>query len=247
MEVFKMSNPILANVMDNNGGYTSSVPMTVQGTVNKLFLMFALLCTSFGVVFYQYLLGYMDKVNTIGIAGLFVGLVCALVICFTRKAMWFFTPVYAFAEGACLGWVSAYMNAQYPGIVVQSVILTFLALFSLLFLYKLGAIKATEKFKSTITIAVTSIFVFYLVSYILTFFHISMPVLYSSSPFGIAFSLFVCGVAALSLIIDFDFIEKGAMNGFDKQYEWYGAFGLMATLIWLYIEILNLLAKLSRR
>ena len=245
-----MSNPVMERVMGQGGGagaFIDGMPMTVQGTVNKLFLMFALLCTSFGVVFYQYMLGFMDKVLLMTTVGTVVGLVLALVICFTRKAMGVLVPLYAFAEGMVLGGVSAVFNAKYPGIVSQTVLLTFLALFVMLGLYKIGAIKATDKFRAVIMTATRSIFLFYLVTAVLAFFNISVPVLYASNIFGIGFSAIVCGIAALNLILDFDFIERGSMNMFPKEYEWYGAFGLMVTLVWLYIEILNLLAKLNRR
>lgn len=242
-----MSNPVLSNVVEKNQGYISSTPMSVQGTVNKLFLMFALLCVSFGVVFYQFSLGYMDKVMMLTTVGAIVGFVLAMIIIFARKALHVLVPLYAFCEGMFLGGISASYNAQMPGIVAQTVALTFLALFSLLGLYKAGLIRATEKFRATILTATVAIAVFYIVAIVLSFFKISVPVLYTSSPFAIAFSAIVCVVAALNLIIDFDFVERGAMSGLDKSYEWYGAFGLMVTLVWLYVEILKLLSKINRR
>ena len=245
-----MSNPVMERVMGQGGGYGAGavgMPMTVQGTVNKLFLMFALLCTSFGVVFYQYMLGFMDKVNLMMMIGLIVGFVLAMVICFTRKAMNVLVPLYAFSEGMFLGGISAMFNVQYPGIVAQAVILTFLALFAMLALYKVGAIRATEKFRATIFTATLAIAIFYLVAFVLSFFHISVPVLYAANGFGIGFSLIVCGIAALNLILDFDFVERGATYMMPKEYEWYGAFGLMVTLVWLYLEILRLLAKVNSR
>lgn len=242
-----MSNPVLAKVMSDRSGYISSTPMTVQGTINKLFLMFALLCVSFGVVFYQYSLGYMDKVMMLTAIGSIVGFVLAMIIIFARKALNVLVPIYAFCEGMLLGGISAVCNAQMPGIVAQTVALTFLALFSLLGLYKAGVIRATDKFRATIFTATVAIGIFYLVAIVLSLFKISVPVLYSSSPYGIAFSVIVCIVAALNLILDFDFVERGAISGIDKTYEWYGAFGLMVTLVWLYVEILNLLTKLNNR
>jgi len=244
---FNMSNPVLANVIKDNNGYISSTPMTVDGTVNKLFLMFAILCVSFGVVFYQYSLGFIDKVEMLMKVGVFAGFVLAMIIIFTRKALNILVPIYAFCEGMFLGGLSAVFEAQMPGIVMQAVALTFLALFSLLGLYKAGVIRATEKFRSTILIATVAIGIFYVAALVMSFFKVQIPVLYSSTPVGITFSVIVCIIAALNLIWDFDFIERGAMSGIDKQYEWYGAFGLMVTLVWLYVEILRLLSKLNRR
>lgn len=242
-----MSNPVLANVMNDQNGYISTNPMSIQGTINKLFLMFVLLCSSFGVVFYQFSLGYMDKVLMLMTVGGIVGFILAMIIIFSKKALHVLVPAYAFCEGMLLGGISAFFNNEFPGMVAQAVALTFLALFSLLGLYKAGAIRATDKFRATILISTISIGIFYLVALVLGFFHINVPILYASTPIGIGFSAIICVVAALNLILDFDFIERGAMNGIDQKYEWYGAFGLMITLVWLYIEILNLLAKLNRR
>lgn len=237
-----MSNPIMQTFAQEN--VISSNPMTIQGTVNKLFVMFALLCVSFSVVFAQFGLGYTDKVMAMTTIGLVVGFILAMVISFTKKAMHILVPIYAFCEGMLLGGISAVFNAQYPGIVSQTVALTFMTLFALLILYRTGVIKATDKFRGTVITATVGIGFFYFVAIILSMFNIQMPVLYSSSIFGIGFSLIVCVVAALNLILDFDMIENGATRGFDKTYEWFAAFGVMATLVWLYLELLRLLAKL---
>ncbi len=242
-----MSNPILSKGFENQEGIVSSNPMTISGTVNKTFLMFVLMTISFGVVFYQYNLGYMDKVSMMTMAGLIVGFILAMIIIFTRKAMGVLVPLYAFAEGAALGGISAMFNAQLPGIVPQAVALTLLTLFTMLALYKAKVIRATERFVGTIVTATGAIALFYIVALVMGLFGKSMTVLYSSSPIGIAFSVIVVLVAAANLIIDFDFIEKGAFRGLDRQYEWYGSFGLMVTLVWLYMEILRLLSKINNR
>lgn len=242
-----MSNPVLTNAMRDENGYISATPMSIQGTVNKLFLMFILLCASFGVVFYQYSLGYMDKVMMLTTIGGIVGFILAMIIIFSKKALQILVPAYAFCEGMALGGISAIYNTAFQGIVPQAVTLTFLALFSLLGLYKVGAIRATDKFRATILISTIAIGIFYLVAFVLSFFHINVSILYASTPIGIGFSAITCVIAALNLILDFDFIERGAMNGIDQKYEWYGAFGLMITLVWLYVEILRLLAKMNRR
>lgn len=243
-----MSNPIMAKGF-SKGEYINSEPMTINGTLNKLFVMFVLLLVSFGVVWNQYSLGFMDKVNILTTVGAIGGLALALIICFTRKAMGILVPIYAFCEGMALGGISASFNAVLPGIVSQAVAGTFFTLFALLALYKAGIIRVTAPFRSTIFVATVGITLTYLVSMILSLFgvHALSAALMSSSSFGIAFSAIVCIVAALNLTLDFDFIEKGAQMGYGKDMEWYGAFGLMVTLVWLYLEILRLLAKLNSR
>ena len=243
-----MSNPIMARGF-NQEQYINAEPMTINGTLNKLFVMFVLLLVSFAVVWNQYSLGFVDKVNTLTTTGAIVGFILALIICFTRKAMNILVPIYAFCEGMVLGGISAVFNASMPGIVSQAVAATFFTLFALLALYKAGIIKATETFCSTVIVATIGIALTYLVSIVLSLFgvHALSAALMSSSPIGIAISAIVCLVAAFNLILDFDFIERGAQMGFGKEMEWYGAFGLMVTLVWLYLEILKLLAKLNSR
>jgi uncharacterized YccA/Bax inhibitor family protein len=154
--------------------------------------------------------------------------------------------VYAILEGLVIGGISAYAEAQLKGIVFQAVALTFGTLFSLLVAYRSGVIKVTEKFRLGVVAATGAIFLVYLVSIVLGFFGVSVPLIYSGGTFGILFSLFVVVIAALNLVLDFDFIEQGARQGAPKYMEWYGAFGLMVTLIWLYIEFLRLLTKLRQ-
>ena len=245
-----MSNPIMSRGFSAENQYISSTPMTINGTINKLFIMFALLIVSFGVVWNQYSLGFLDKVNLLTMTGVFGGFILAMIIAFSRKAMNVLVPIYAFCEGMALGGISAIFNASMPGIVPQAVAATFFTLFALLLAYKSGLIKATEKFRSTLIIATLGIGLFYLVAIILSLFNINTlftGLISSVSTTGIAFTAIVCVVAALNLILDFDFIEKGAQYGFSKEMEWYGAFGLMVTLVWLYLEILKLLAKLNER
>ena len=146
-----------------------------------------------------------------------------------------------------LGGISSIFEAQYPGIVIQAVALTFGTLFCLLIAYRSGVIKATENFKLGVVAATGAIAIIYLVSMVMGFFGVSMPMIHSSGPMGIIFSLFVVTIAALNLVLDFDFIEKGAEANAPGYMEWYGAFGLIVTLIWLYLEILRLLSKLQRR
>ncbi len=240
-------NPVFSHYTDDVIVATEA-PMTIQGTLNKLLMLFGIMAMSGGVVWYQYLMGYVDKVNFMTIAGFVVGLVVAMVIIFKKNLAPTLAPVYAFAQGALLGGFSSFLNAKFPGIVIQAVALTFLAVFTMALLYKAGVIRATEKFRGTIITATISVMIFYLIGIILSWgFHINLGLIYSSSPISIGFSILVVGLASLNLIIDFDFIEQGAAQFMPKTFEWYGAFGLLVTILWLYIEILRLLSKLRDR
>ncbi len=181
------------------------------------------------------------------IGGAIGGLIVALVTVFKKTWAGITSPVYALLEGLFLGGISAIFEAQYPGIVIQAVALTFGTLFSLLLAYKSRLIKVTENFKLGVAAATGSIFLIYLANMLLGFFGIHMPFIHESGIIGIGFSLVVVVIAALNLVLDFDFIENGAASGAPKYMEWYAAFGLMVTLIWLYLEMLRLLAKLRSR
>jgi len=179
--------------------------------------------------------------------GFILGLIMAFITCF--KPAWSPTtaPIYCLFEGLFLGGFSAFINAAYPGIPLLAVSLTFGILFSLLMAYKSGWIQATENFKLGVVAATGGIFLVYLVSFILSFFGGGIPFIHSSGLIGIIFSFFVVGIASLNLVLDFDFIEQGSEDGAPRYMEWYAAFGLMVTLIWLYIEIVRLLVKLRSR
>ena len=181
------------------------------------------------------------------VGGAIVGLVAALIICFKNTWAPALAPVYALAEGLFLGGVSASLEAQYPGIVIQAVGGTFGTLFGLLLAYQSGLIKATENFKLGIVAATGGICLVYLLSMIGGFFGFPIPYIHAAGPIGIGFSLVVVVIAALNLVLDFDFIEQAAERGAPKYLEWYGAFALMVTLVWLYMEILRLLSKLRSR
>ena len=155
--------------------------------------------------------------------------------------------IYSLVEGLALGGISALFEQRYPGIAIQAVGLTFGTLFAMLLAYKTGIIRATEKFKIGVVAATGGIMLLYLVDIVLHFFSRPVPFIHEGTPIGIAFSLFVVVLAALNLVLDFDLIETGVNNGAPKYMEWYGAFGLMVTLIWLYLEILRLLGKARRR
>lgn len=242
-----MTNPVFSQRAIERDTVLSSEPMTINGAINKAFILFALMiCGSFFVwdLFFK---GFTDKAMMLGTIGFFVSIVAFLVIMFNRKVINIAAPIYAGAEGLLLGGISAMIETKYPGIAIQAVGLTFMALASMLALYRVGAIKCTDKFRSALFISTLSIAGIYLINLLGSFFGLQIPQIFTSSNLGIGFSVLVVGIAALNLIIDFDFIEKGAQNMLPKNFEWYGAFGLMVTIVWLYIEILNLLVKLRNR
>lgn len=239
----RSGNPVLRNdTFSSVASIGSDEVMTIQGTVNKTFILLLLVVFSASIVwknpaaFAPYLI-----VTWIG------SLALIILTAFNKQLVKMTAPAYALIQGLALGCISSFFEKMYPGIVVQAVGLTFGTLAALLFAYKSRLIKPTENFKLGVCAATGGIFIFYVVSMILGFFGISMPLLHSSGPFGIGFSLVIIVIAALNLVLDFDFIENGAVHGAPKYMEWYGAFGLMVTLIWLYVEILRLLAKIRNR
>ena len=243
--MFKSSNPILTRMDNtNNEVVLDSNPMTVSGTISKVFVLLLIASISGAAVIYEAMMGYADKVMMIMSIALVVGLITGLVTSFVPKLAKFLSPVYAFAEGALLAAISLFAETQFPGIALQAVAGTFIAFFVVLFLYRAGAIRATEKFRATIMSALLTILILYLAEMIGSFFNFCMPFLNGSGPVSIVASCIVVVIASLSLILDFDFIEQGAKNLLPKDFEWYASFGLLVTLVWLYIEILNLLAKL---
>jgi uncharacterized YccA/Bax inhibitor family protein len=222
--------------------------MTIQGTVNKSFVLLVLVLLSATWTWKAYLTSHDPLAITpwllIGGIG---GFIIALITIFKKAWSPVTAPMYALLEGLVLGGISSVFEAQYPGIVIQAVGLTFGTLFCLLVAYKTGLIRATENFKLGVVAATGGIALFYIVTMVLGFFNIRIPYIHESGFIGIGFSLFVVVIAALNLVLDFDFIEQGAAQNAPKYMEWYGAFGLMITLIWLYLEILRLLGKVRGR
>ena len=240
-----MSNPVLNEKFSAQEQALQGEVMTVNGTIQLTALLGLIVVMSAIFVWSRFSLGYTDLGVTLMSGGAIVGFIVAMIVIFAKVK--YLVPVYAAAEGCFLGGISATLESSYPGIVSQAVAGTFAALFSMLILYKAGMIRATEKFRSVLLISMLSILAIYLVNFIGGFFNYSVPVVNSSSNFGILFSVVVVIVAALNLILDFDYIERGAENNLPKDNEWFGAFGLMITLVWLYLEILRLLAKLNSR
>ena len=240
-----MANPILNNNFGSQERVLEGEPMTINGTLQITAFLGLLLVAAAAFVWSRYTLGYMDLAIMLTGAGVIVGFILALIIAFTKNK--YLVPVYAVCEGMALGGISATFEASYPGIVAQAVAGTFAALFAMLILYRTKAIQCTDKFRSVIFISTLSIAGIYIIDLIGHFFGLHVPLINSASNAGIAVSAVICIIAALNLIVDFDFIERGAQNLLPKDYEWYGAFGLMLTIVWLYLEILRMLAKISSR
>ncbi|WP_373048375.1 Bax inhibitor-1/YccA family protein [Vulgatibacter sp.] len=226
----------------------SGAAMTVQGTVSRTLVLLLLAVAGAATVWGPVIADPTSPVVGTGIlVGALGGLVVAMVTIFKRQWAPFTAPIYALLEGVFLGALSATFEARYPGIAIQAVGLTFGTCFALLALYKAGVLRATARFRRTVFAATGAIAVVYLASIVMGFFGMEMPLLHDSGPIGIGVSLVIVAVAALNLVLDFDLIESGAAQGAPKYMEWYGAFALMVTLVWLYLEILRLLSKLQRR
>lgn len=250
MALFKSRNPALSTDTFTKGLQVNEATsvMTINGTVDKVAILGLLV---FGSALVTWNLYWSNPdfgiIQPFVIGGFIAGLVLAIVIVFNKKMAPYLAPVYALMEGLALGGLSAFMEQIYPGIVLQAIVLTFGILFSLLLIYRLKIIQATENFKMIVASATAGIAIYYVISFIGGFFGFHMPFIHDSGTFGIIFSLVIVVIAALNLVVDFDFIEQGAKEKAPKFMEWYAAFGLMVTLIWLYLEILRLLAKLSSR
>lgn len=240
-----MPNPIFNQNAMTQERVLDAEPMTINGTINKTFILLGLLFVGSFTVWSSFFQGYTDKTMVLSITGLIGSIISFIAFMFTRNAI--AAGAYALCEGLLLGGISAIFEKMYPGIAIQAIGGTFAALFSLLFLYRTGAIRCTEKFRSVVFMSTFAILGIYIVNFIGSLFGMHVPQINTSSNIGIGFSLIVVVIASLNLIIDFDFIEQGAQRMMPKNFEWYGAFGLMVTLVWLYIEILNLLAKLRDR
>lgn len=244
---FKTSNPILKEKNFRDAEFTTSARMTVNGTLNKAILMLVVLLLTASYVWHKLSTGDLAAVQSMMMLGLFGGVGVVLYTVFTRKINAVTSLIYAGFEGLAIGGISALMNMSYPGIVLQAVTITFGIAFAMLLLYRMQIIKVTDKFRMGVMGATTGIFFIYLISMVLRMFGIQVPFIHSTGMFGIGFSLFVIGIAALNLVLDFDFIDRASTYGAPEKMEWMGAFGLMVTLIWLYIEVLRLLSILNRR
>lgn len=241
MRISGTSNPILSGKAFSVE--TSGQPMTIQGTVNKsLILFFIILIT--GSLSWRLAASNPEMLSALLWPAAIIGFVLAIITTFAKKWSMILAPLYAAAQGFFLGAISMVYNQFFTGIVIQAVLLTVGILGIMLFAYKTKIIVPTQKFRSGIIIATGGIALVYIVTMILNLFGVNVPFIHDSGPIGIGISLFIVIIAALNLILDFSFIEEVTAIGAPKYMEWYAAFGLMVTLIWLYLEILRLLSKL---
>ncbi|MDA3779755.1 MAG: Bax inhibitor-1/YccA family protein [Bacteroidales bacterium] len=254
MNIGRSSNPALSTKVFNEktNSLNDTGVMTIEGTINKSLIMLALVILG---AFYTWKIFYNASSPEIGatLIGKWIaiggigGFIMSLITIFKKTWAYFSAPLYAILEGLFLGGISAFFENQYPGIVMQAVALTFGTLFVLLFGYKTGVINVTKKFKAGVVAATGAVALVYFVSFMFSMFGNHSLLINSNGILGIGISLVVVVIAALNLVLDFDFIAKGSERGLPKYMEWYSAFGLILTLVWLYIEFLRLLAKLLSR
>ncbi len=253
--MIRSSNPALKPGTFSNPSFmglagSDTEVMTIKGTSTKtLILLGVVLLTSFWTwsnMMEAFRWGQTPSMTYLWI-GLIGGMVLAMVTIFKKTWAPYTAPLYAAFEGLVLGGISVMFEMQFPGIVSQAVFATFGVFAVMLWLYRSKVLRATPKFKLGVMAATGGIMFVYMISWVLSFFGTTIPFIHEGGLLGIGFSLFVVGIAALNLILDFDLIEEGARQGAPKFMEWYGAFALLVTLIWLYLEILRLLAKMQRR
>ncbi len=243
-----MANPIL------NDNFASDVPimesdvMSVNGTIQKSFFMLAMLVASAAYTWILASQGFIDKANGLGVIGAIVAFIAVIAMTFSRgKLTPLLASVYSIGEGFFLGMVSLMFQKVYPGIVLQAVVCTFSVMFVMLALFRFEIIKCSERFRAVYMTALFSVALIYIIQIVASFFGRSIPQIFTASPIGIGFSLVVVTIASFGFIMDFDFIRLGANRLAPKHYEWIGATGLMTSIVWVYVEILQLLAKLNDR
>ncbi|MBD0723804.1 hypothetical protein B6A10_01275 [Flavobacterium sp. L1I52] len=252
---FKSKNPFLNNKSFSPTSRAEQVheatvigleqEMTLSGTINKTILLFLLLTASAMVIWWLTFNGMNPIIPAIG--GAIIGLILVVISSFKPQYSSYLAPGYALFEGLFIGGISAIFEVQYPGIVIQAVGATFVTFAVCLGLYKYQIVKVTEQFKSIVLAATLAIATYYLISWLFSLFTSFQPVHYGNSLWSIGISVFVIVIAALNLFLDFDQIEQGVQKRMPKYMEWFGAMGLMITLVWLYVEFLRLLSKLSSR
>lgn len=250
--MMRTANPALSDKTFSSFNQSSSIiaddkVMTLDGTVGKSFVLLGLLVAAAGFTWYSFFTGATGLAGILMTAGVIAGMIVAFITIFKKTAAPITAPLYAICEGFALGGISAMYEAQYGGIVMMAVGLTFGTLFALLAAYATRLIKPTENFKLGVVAATGGIAIFYLIAMVLGLFHLNMSWLWGNGPVSIGISMFVVVIAALNLVLDFDFIEQGAASRAPKYMEWYAGFGLLVTLVWLYLEILRLLAKFASR
>ena len=249
--MMRSSNPALSDkaFQDAARSVGSVDRMTLQGTVAKSAILLTLTFGSAVATWVLFFTAGASAVLPIAIGASLVGFAIAMIIIWNKTWAPWASPIYALVKGAAIGGVSASIQVQFPEvpIVLQAAMLTFTTFAGLLVAYTSGWIKATENFKLGVVAATMGIAGLYLVTFLLGFVGVSVPFIHSTGLVGIGISLFIVVIAALNLVLDFDFIENGVERGAPKYMEWYAAFGLLVTLIWLYFEFLRLLVKLNSR
>lgn len=255
MALFESSNPTLSQKIFDRSLHAEAQmqgTMSVRGAINKFGFLILMVVAGAAFTWQQYYSGQFASMNTYILLGVFGGFGVGLAISFKPKWAPFLAPIYGILEGFFVGACSAIINQNfaksYPGLVIQAVGLTFAVAIAMFLLYNFRVIKATERFKSIIYMASGAIFIFYTIDVILFYvFHIDIPITSwnNNSLVAIGFSILMIVIASLRLIVDFDRIEQGAAQGAPKYMEWYSAFGLTVTLVWLYIEILKLISRLA--
>lgn len=254
MQAFKSGNPTLTSKIFNTTlADRQQGIMTARGAMNKFGFLFLMVIAGAAFTWHLYYQGKAQTMMPLMLVGVFGGLITALVITFKQNWAPFLAPLYGLLEGLFIGAISAIVNnmfaAKYPGIVLHSVGLTLGVAVAMFLLYNFRIIRPTQRFKSILFTATAGIAIFYLITWIVSMFGVRMDFMMigNGSLLGIGISLFVVVIAALNLIIDFDMIEQGAEMGAPKYMEWYCAFALMVTIVWLYVEMLKLLSRLSSR
>jgi uncharacterized YccA/Bax inhibitor family protein len=241
----RSGNPVLTDDVFRGTRVFGGETMTIGGTVNKTVLALAILCVAAA---WTWNLGPRDpRVGMLTMVGMLGGLAMAVATTWRKDWAAVTAPLYAAFEGLLLGGVSASFETRYPGLVGQAVFLTIGTLATLLLAYRAGFIRATDTLRRTVFAATGGIMLVYVADLVMRLFGTGVPLIHGSTPIGIGFSLVVVAVAAFNLVLDFDFIERAAARGAPRQMEWYGAFALLVTLVWLYLEMLRLLTKLQER
>ncbi len=256
MNLTRTSNPIFGKAFEKNiANSYAEEQMTVKGTMNKtgLILLFVLASAYFtwqkfyNVYTPENPLAAVSALKVYMLIGGIGGFITAMIASFSPRKAGFFTPIYAIFEGMFLGGISAMFEAQYPGLVIRAVALTFAVFLGMLLIYRQQIIKVTGAFRKGMVAAIFGIMLVYLVGWIAGMFGVNIGFLHGNGTFALIFSLVVTGISAFSLLLDFDFIERGAQAGAPKYMEWYSVFGLLVSLVWLYINILRLLSIFSSR
>lgn len=250
MALFQSGNPTLSEkVFDRSLSTGDNGTMTVRGSINKFGFLMLMVIAGAAYTWHLYASFQEQTMSMFMWGGVIGGLITALIISFKPTTARFLAPLYGLLEGFFIGAISAVLNAafseKYPGLIMQAVGLTFGVALAMFLLYNFRIIRATQRFKSVVFGATAGIAIFYLITLVLRMFNVDLPFMYNASPLGIGISIFIVAIAALNLILDFDMIEQGANAGAPKYMEWYGAFGLLVTMVWLYIEILKLLSRFA--